>query len=156
MACEFTALLQTVALNNPVLFTTSVPCRSGRVYHNEGDGIFQLKGMNRRAGCGCPRLTEYLVTFTGNIAIPEGGTVGPIAIALAIDGEPMTGSRAIFTPAAVDQYGNVTARKTIKIPWGCCPAVSVEYINGSINDPTFVPTPVISIEGTLDIDPVNE
>ena len=159
MAWEYIAPAQTVALNNPILFNDSIPCNNGRVYHDDGNGTFQLRGINRGCGCGCgcQRLTEYEVEFVGNIAIPEGGTVGPIAIALTIGGEPIQSSRGIVTPAAVDQYGNVTAKKIVKIPWSCCPTVSVEYVNGSVNDPAFVPTPVISVvDGNLTIEPVNE
>lgn len=157
MACEYIAPAQTVALNNPVVFNDSIPCKQGRIYHDDGNGTFQLRGLNRIYGCGCQRLTEYQVTFNGNIAIPTGGTVGPIAIALTIGGEPIASSRAIITPAAVEDYFNVTATKIIKIPWGCCPSLSVEYVNGSVDDPTFVPTPVISVvDGNLTITPVNE
>ena len=160
MACEFIAPAQTVALNAPILFNDSIPCSQGRIYHDDGNGTFQLRGMNRqgcRCGCGCQGLTEYQVVFNGNIAVPTGGTVGPIAIALTIGGEPIESSRAILTPAAVDEYGNVTSTKIVKIPWGCCPSLSVEYVNGSVNDPTFMPTPTISVvSGNLTIAPVNE
>lgn len=162
MACEFVAPAQTVALNSPVLFNDSIPCSQGRIYHSDGDGVFQLKGMNgccnsRRSCCCRQDLTEYQVQFVANIAIPEGGTVGPIAIALAVGGEPVGFSRAIVTPAAVEEYFNVTATKIIKIPWGCCPSISVEYVNGSVADPAFVPTPAISVvDGNLVIAPVNE
>lgn len=159
MACEYIAPAQTVALNSPILFNDSIPCSQGRIYHDDGNGTFQLRGMNRQRGCNCcgQRLTEYQVSFTGNVAIPEGGTVGPIAVALTIGGEPIGSSRAIFTPAAVDEYGNVTATKIVKIPWGCCPLLSVEYVNGSVDDAAFVPTPIISVvDGNLTIAPVNE
>lgn len=156
MACEFVAPPQTVALNSPILFNDSIKCESGRVYHDEGNGTFQLRGMGG-CGCGCQRMTEYEVAFTGNIAVPEGGTVGPIAVALTLGGEPVASSRGIVTPAAVDQYGNVTARKIVKVPWGCCPSLSVEYVSGAVDDPAFVPTPVISVvDGNLTIEPVNE
>lgn len=158
MACEYIAPNQTVALNSPVTFNDSIPCSRGRIYHDDGNGTFQLRGMNRQCcPCGCQRLTEYLVEFTGNVAVPTGGTVGPIAVALTIGGEPIASSRAIVTPAAVEQYLNVAARKIVKIPWGCCPSLSVEYVNGSVDDPTFVPTPQISVvDGNLTIAPVNE
>lgn len=159
MACEYIAPTQTVALNNPIIFNDSIPCSQGRIYHDDGNGTFQLRGMNRNRGCGCccQRLTEYQVTFNGNIAIPEGGTVGPIAVALTVGGEPIGSSRAIVTPAAAEDYFNVTATKIVKIPWGCCPSLSVEYVNGSVDDPTFVPTPTISVvDGNLTITPVNE
>lgn len=159
MACEYIAPAQTVALNNPILFNDSIPCNRGRIYHDDGNGTFQLRGMNQNRGCNCccQNLTEYQVTFNGNIAIPEGGTVGPIAVALTIGGEPIGSSRAIVTPAAVEEYFNVTATKIVKIPWGCCPSLSVEYVNGSVDDAAFVPTPTISVvDGNLTIAPVNE
>lgn len=159
MACEYLAnQLQTVALNNPIVFYDSIPCRRGLIYHEDGTGTFQLRGLNRSCSCcGCGKTTDYQVTFNGNIAVPTGGTVGPIAIALAIGGEPVDSSRAILTPAAVDEYGNVTVTKIVKVPWGCCPSLSVEYVNGSVDDPAFVPTPAINlINGNLTIAPVNE
>ena len=158
MACEYIAnQLQTVALNTPIVFSDSIPCRRGLIYHEDGTGVFQLRGVKNNSGCCrcCDNTTDYQVTFNGNIAVPEGGTVGPIAIALAVGGEPIDSSRAIFTPAAVDEYGNVTATKIVKVPWKCCPSVSVEYVNGSVNDPTAVPTPVINVvNANLTITPV--
>jgi hypothetical protein len=157
MACEYISdQLQTVALNTPIIFSDSIPCRRGLIYHEDGTGVFQLRGCNNGGCCCCGiKTTDYQVTFNGNIAVPEGGTVGPIAIALAVAGEPIDSSRAIFTPAAVDEYGNVTATKIVKVPWKCCPSLSVEYVNGSVDDPTFVPTPVINVvNANLTITPV--
>lgn len=162
MACEYIAnALQSVALNSPVIFNDSIPCGSGLIFHEDGTGVFQLRGVmrnNRRrcnCNCGCGVETrDYQVTFNGNIAVPDGGTVGPIALAITVGGEPIESSRAIFTPAAVNEYGNVTVTKVIKVPCGCCPSVAVEYVNGSVNDPTFVPTPVINVvNSNLVIDP---
>ena len=155
MACEYLAnQIQTVALNSPVVFYDSIPCRGGRIYHEDGTGVFQLRGLNK---CNCNSTTDYQVTFNGNVAIPSGGTVGPIAIAVTIGGEPIDSSRAIITPAAVDEYNNVTVTKIIKIPWGCCQSLSIEYVNGSVDDPTFTPTPTIEIiNGNLTVTPVNE
>jgi hypothetical protein len=61
--------------------------------------------------------------------VPEGGTAGPIAVAIAIDGEPIATSRAIVTPAAVDEYFNVTSTAIIDIPRGCCSQISVRNVN---------------------------
>ena len=137
MACEFIAPPQDVALNNPILFNDSIPCSQGRIYHDDGNGTFQLRGMNRRCGCGCGchQMTEYQATFNGNIAIPEGGTVGPIAVALAIDGEPLQSSRAIVTPAAAEQYFNVTSTAIITVPIGCCYTVAVENVPAGVAGP---------------------
>ena len=161
MACEYlNNPVQTVALNAPIIFSDSIPCRRGLIYHEDGTGVFQLRSRNnRRRSCCCdPNTSDYQVTFNGNIAVPEGGTVGPIAIAISVAGEPIESSKAIFTPAAVDEYGNVTSTKIIKIPCGCgCQSISVEYVNGSVDDPTFVPTPVINVaNANLTITPVND
>lgn len=130
---------QEVSLNGPVLFTASIPCRRGCVYHEDETGVFILRGKTNQC------FATYRVTFNGNVAIPEGGTVGPIAIALAVNGEPRVTSRAIFTPAAVEEYGNLTSTANIRVPQGCCFSLSVEYVNGSVDDPAFVPTPIIDV-----------
>jgi hypothetical protein len=66
------------------------------------------------------------VSFGGNIAIPTGGTVGPISVAIAIDGEPVTSTKMIVTPAAVEEFFNVNRDVNIDVPAGCCVQVSVE------------------------------
>ena len=137
---------ETVALNAPIPFGNSIPCKKGYVIHNNNTGIFVLRGITNNC------FARYNVEFTGNIAIPEGGAVTPIATAIVVSGEERTGSRSIFTPAAVDEYGNVTSRATIDVPRGCCFTVAVEYVNGTVNDPTTTPTPIINvIDGSLSI-----
>lgn len=115
--------IQLVQPNQPVIFDASSPCNRGYVFHREGSGIVTLRGIVNNS---CANFARYQVTFNGNIAVPTGGTVGPIAIALAIDGEPILTSRAIVTPAAVDEYFNVTSTAIITVPKGCCFNVSVE------------------------------
>lgn len=134
--------LQAVSLNAPVIFTASIPCTKGYVYHEDETGIFILRGIVNNP-CAC--FAQYQVTFNGNIAIPEGGTVTPIAIAVSVNGEPRLTSRAIFTPAAVDEYGNVTSTAIIKVPRGCCFSLAVEAIPASA-DPTVTPAPVINVQ----------
>lgn len=137
---------ETVALNSAVPFVDSIPCRKGYIYHSSGSGIFVLRGITQNC------FARYNVEFTGNIAIPEGGAVTPIATAIVVSGEERTGSRSISTPAAVDEYGNVKSRTTVDVPRGCCFTVSVEYVNGTVNDPATVPTPIINvIDGSLSI-----
>ena len=144
--------VEVVALNAPIQFLDSIPCNKGYVFHQSGTGIFTLRGIVNNP-CGC--FARYVVEFTGNIAVPEGGTVTPIATAIVVSGEERTGSRSIFTPAAVDEYGNVTSRATVDVPRGCCFNVSVEYVNGTVNDPATVPTPLINvIDGSLSINRV--
>ena len=142
MAAEYLANpVQVVNLNSPVLFNASIPCNRGYVYHDDETGVFILRGITN-GQC----FATYQVTFNGNIAIPEGGTVGPIAVAITVNGEPRVTSRAIFVPAAVDTYGNVTSTAIIKVPKGCCFSLSVEYVSGITDDPAAVPAPAINVQ----------
>lgn len=141
--------VETVALNTPIPFIDSIPCNKGYIFHQSGSGILVLRGVVNNPSC-C--FARYEVEFTGNISIPEGGTVTPIATAIVVSGESREGSRSIFTPTVVDEYGNVTSRATVDVPKGCCFTVSVEYVNGSVNDPTVTPTPLINvIDGSLSV-----
>ena len=141
MAAEYLANpVQSVALNGPVIFSASIPCTRGYVYHEDETGVFILRGMTN-GQC----FATYQVTFNGNIAIPTGGAVTPIAVAITVNGEPRVTSRAIFVPAAVDTYGNVTSTAIIKVPKGCCFSISVEYVQAT-DDPATTPTPLIDVQ----------
>lgn len=131
--------VQSVLLNQAALFNNSIPCNRGNVYHENGTGIFTLRG--RTAGC----FARYQVDYFGNIAIPEGGTVGPIALALAVNGEARPTSRSIVTPAAVDQYFSVSSGAIIDVPAGCCTSISLRAVPAS-DDPTVTPAPVINVQ----------
>lgn len=141
--------VEIVGLNNAIPFIDSIPCNRGYVYHQSGTGIFVLRGIVKNpSSC----FARYEVEFTGNISIPEEGEVTPIATAVVVSGEQRVGSRSIFTPAAADEYGNVTSRATVDVPRGCCFTVSVEYVSGIVDDPATVPTPLINvIDGSLSI-----
>lgn len=144
MACEFLYNdVQEVELNSPIIFRASIPCTRGLVIHEDETGNFILRGVN--TGNACNQWTHYQVTFNGNIAIPEGGTAVPIAVALAINGEPRYVSRAIFTPAAAEDYGNVTATAIIKVPRCCCYSLGVEAVPAT-TDPTVTPAPIIEVQ----------
>jgi hypothetical protein len=141
MAAEYLANpIQEVALNAPILFNASIPCNRGYIYHEDETGIFILRGITN-GQC----FATYQVTFNGNIAIPEEGTVTPIAVAITVNGEPRVTSRAIFTPAAVDEYGNVTSTAIIKVPKGCCFSIAVEHV-AATTDPTVTPAPIINVQ----------
>lgn len=146
MAAEYLAnALQSIPLNTPIEFTASMPCTRGNVIHENGTGIFILKGNTNQC------YATYKVSYNGNIAITEGGTVTPIAVAIVVNGEPRLTSRAISTPEAAEQFNSVTSPATIKVPRGCCFTLAVEYVSG-VTDGTTVPTPVIDqINGNLEI-----
>ncbi len=141
MAAEYLAnAVQGVTLNSPVNFTASIPCRRGYIYHEDETGIFILRGITDQC------YATYQVTFNGNIALPEDAEdVVPIAVAITVNGEPRLTSRAIYTPAAVDEYGNVTSTAIIKVPRGCCFSLSVESVPAT-TDPTVTPAPVINVQ----------
>ena len=130
---------QSVSLNNPILFTASIPCTKGYVYHEDETGIFTLRGITNNC------FARYQVTFNGNIAIPEGGAISPIGVAISVQGEPRQTSRAIFTPTAAEQYGNVTSTAIVTVPKGCCFGLSVRSVDAT-DDTGTTPTPVIDVQ----------
>ena len=141
MAEYLTNPIQLVAPNQPVVLTTSIGCNRGFIYHRPESGILTLRGIVNNS-CAC--FARYQATFNANIALPEGATVGAIAVAIALDGEPIATSRAIYTPAAVDEYGNVTSTAIIDVPRGCCINLSVENVSESSDGTT--PAPSINVQ----------
>jgi len=129
--------VQTVNENGSVIFTdTPVPCRRGLIRHRDDSGSFLLKGYVPQQSCGCrDDSANYLCSFSANIAIPTGGTVEDISLALAIDGSVIPSSTMIVTPAAVENFFNVAVTISAQIWRGCCETLSV--INTS-NQPILV------------------
>lgn len=134
--------IQLVNPNQPVVLNNSIPCNKGYVFHRNESGVVTLRGIvNNPNAC----FARYQVTFNGNIALAEGNTVGPVSIALALDGEPILTSKAIVTPAAVDEYFNVTSTAVITIPKGCCFNISIENTSESAT-PATTPAPQINVQ----------
>lgn len=134
--------IQLVEAGQNVILNTTIGCPKGYVIHRNESGIVILRGIvNNPSSC----FARYQVTFNGNIAVPEGGTVGPISIALALDGEPLQTSRAIVTPTAVDAYFNVTSTAFITVPKGCCFTIAVENTSASAT-PGTTPAPAINVQ----------
>lgn len=121
--------LQTVNPGETIIFTeTPVPCRRGLVRHRDDTGNFLLKGyVPRQFGCPCRRQdsANYLVDFGANIAIPTGGTVGAISVAITIDGATIPASTMTVTPAAVEQFFNVSRAINASVWAGCCETIAV-------------------------------
>ena len=118
---EFTNVAaQTVAANGNVVFSNTAVKVSNCIQHREGSGIITLRGLTNQC------KARFFVDFSGNIAIPTGGTVGAISLAIAISGEPVLSSQMISTPAAVDQYNNVSSGIYIDVPRGWCVNIAVE------------------------------
>lgn len=132
--------VQSVALNDAVLFTASIPCTKGYIYHEDETGIFILRGVTTNC------FARYQVTFNGNIAVPEGGAVTPIALCISVNGESRPTSKAIFTPQAVDEMGNITCTALVTIPRSCCFSVSIRYVDATTDNPAVEPTPTIEVQ----------
>ena len=115
--------IQTVAANGSVAFTDTVIYGNSSIIHRDGSGLITLRGLT---GGQC--RARYRVSFGGNIAIPTGGTVGPISLAIAINGEPVVTTTMISTPTAVDEYNNVFTAIFLDIPRGCCSQISVQNL----------------------------
>ena len=99
---ELTAnALQTVEANQNVLLTDTVVCGNCSILHRDGSGLVTLRGITNQC------RARFKATFGANIAIPTGGTVEAISIAIAINGEPVASTTMIVTPAAVEEFSNV-------------------------------------------------
>lgn len=127
MAVELTAnATQTVAAGQNVLFIdTPVKCNRGYVVHRAGSGLVTLRGLCN----GCSPIARYRVLFGGNLAVPTGGTVGAISVALALGGEALPTTTATVTPAAVENAFNVATSAFVDVPRGCCVSLSVRNIS---------------------------
>ena len=118
---EITAnAVQTVAVNQNVLFNETAISGSCSILHREGSGLVTLRGLSNQC------RARFKVTFGANIAIPEGGTAGAISLALAISGEPVNTTSMIVTPAAVAEYFNVASSIYLDVPKNCCLTIAVE------------------------------
>lgn len=123
---EITAnAVQTVTENGNVVFTNTSVAGSSCIMHRQGSGLVTLRGLTN-GQC----RARFRVTFGGNVAIPTGGTVGSVTVAIAINGEPVQTSEMIVTPAAVNEYFNVYRSMFLDVPRGCCSQVSVENLTG--------------------------
>ena len=118
-----TNALQTVQANQNVYFTDTIVGGGSTFSHRDNSGLVTMRGNT------CQCRARYRVTFGGNIALPEGGTAGPISLAIAIDGEAVPSSTMTVTPTAVESFFNVFASIFIDVPKGCCMTVSVQNIS---------------------------
>ena len=128
-----------VTLNGTIPFNSvSIPCNKGNVTPLV-PGILNLNGNTSN------RFARYEVTLQGNIQIPEGGAVTPIALGITLNGVVIPQSVAIVTPAAAEEYWHVNTTASITVPCGCCVTISGAYVDGTEDDPTVTPTPSIQV-----------
>ena len=124
---------QTVAINGTVIFGSTRILTGCSARHEPGSGRFVLL-----------KPGVYEVEFNANVSLPTGATVGPIELAIVQDGEAVAGSNMIYTPAAVDTLGNVSATILVRVyECGCCTTLSVRNDSESeinVQDANFVIT----------------
>ena len=122
---ELTAnALQTVLENQNILFTEVPVCScNNSIVYREGSGLVTLRGLT---SCQC--RARFRVSFGGNIAVPAEGTVGPVSIAIAINGEAVNSTTATVTPTAAEAFNNVSTDVFIDVPAGCCSQISVKNV----------------------------
>ena len=139
MASYVTTADAIVALNGTIPFNSvSIPCNKGNVVPVV-PGVLNLNGNTSN------RFARYEVTLQGNVQIPEGGAVTPIALGITLNGVVIPESVAIVTPAAAQEYRHVNTSASITVPCGCCTTVSGVYVDGTEDDPATTPTPSIQI-----------
>ena len=139
MAKYITSTDQNVALNGTIPFDiVSIPCNKGCVVPIT-TGVLTLQGSSTN------RFARYEVDLQANIAIPEGGAVTPIAVAITLNGVAIPDSVAIVTPAAAEDVWHVNTTATITVPCGCCVSISAAYVDATEDDATVTPTPSIFV-----------
>ena len=110
---------QNVGVNQNVLFTETAVCGNSSIVHREGSGLVTLRGITNQC------RARFKVFFSGNIAVPTGGTAGAISLAISLDGEPVPTTTMIVTPAAVEEFFNVASGIYLNVPAGCCSRIAV-------------------------------
>lgn len=118
---EITAnAIQTVEVNNDVMFSdTAVPgCPS--IIHREGSGLVTLRGIGRQC------RARFHIHFGANIAVLLGQAAGPISLDISINGEPFQTTKMIVSPTNPDRYNNVSTSAFIDVPVGCCTTIAVK------------------------------
>ena len=114
--------IQTVQANQNVYFTDTITCGNCAITHRDDSGLVTLRGMTGQC------RARFRVSFGANIAVPTGGTVGPISLAIALDGEAVRATTMTVTPTVVDAFFNVFSSVFIDVPRGCCVTISVKNI----------------------------
>ena len=123
---EITAnAVQEVAAANNVIFTDTAVQGNSSMVHREGSGLVKLRGLTT-----CQQRARFKIFFSANIALPTGGTAGPISLAISVDGEPVATTTMTVTPAAVEEYFNVASSVYLNVPAGCCSTIGVKNISG--------------------------
>lgn len=124
MAEYVSSAVQTVAAGQNVLFTETTVCGNCNIMHRTGSGVVTLRGSNS-----CCNIAKYKVSFAANIAVADGGTAGPISVAIALNGEPLYSGTSTVTPAAIGDFFAVAPQTIVSVPCNCCVTIAVENVS---------------------------
>ena len=120
--------IQEVAENQNVIFTDTVVRGNCSIVHRDDSGLVTLRGITNQC------RARYKVSFGANVAIPTGGTVDSISLAVSINGEAIPTTTMISSPAAVEEFNNVFSSVFLDVPKACCYQVSVTNLSGQAID----------------------
>lgn len=123
MINSVSVVAQTVANNANVLFpvdrirTRSCQCAcKGWLAHDLGSGIFTLT-----------KEGIYEVEYNANITA---GAAGAIFLELEQNGEPIGGTKAIYTVATAEALGHVSASTLVRVPCGASMTITLGNNSG--------------------------
>ena len=115
--------IQTIPAGGTVIFSNDFfPCTKGLVIHQNDSGLFQIRGIVNNP---CAEYGKLKINFGANVAVPTGGTVEAISLAVTVNGVIEPATTMISTPSAVEQFNNVSREVEIPIPRGCCQNIAI-------------------------------
>lgn len=120
--------LQTVEAGANIQFTDEVVGGCNSILHRSGSGLVTLRGITSQC------RARFKAFFSANIAIPTGGTVEAISVAISINGEAIESTTMIQTPAAVSEFANVASAVYLEVPAGCCISIAVRNTSSQAID----------------------
>lgn len=131
---------QTIAANESAVLNDFTPCQSGLVIHENGSPVLILRGIGGSYSC-CPCMqdnyVQYRITANGNIAIPDGGTLGSISVVFTLNGIAIPASKMILTPGALGDFNPFSIDKLVPVPLGTSPSFAVtNVLPGLVNTET--------------------
>ena len=133
--------IQTIPAGGTIIFSNDFfPCNKGLIVHQNDSGLFQVRGIVNNP---CAEYGKLKINFGANVAIPTGGTVESVTLAITVNGVTEPATTMITTPAAVEEYSNVSREVEIPIPRGCCQNVAV---TNTSNQPIEVQNAIIDLD----------
>lgn len=122
--------IQTVLVGQRVVFDRTITHTGCAEYHRVTSGNVTLT-----------KPGKYLVSFSANIAIPTGVTPTEVALDLVQDGDILGGTVMRATPAAVDEYFNVSRDRIVDVFCGTTSVIGVANAgttNVSVDNPNLI------------------